>query len=277
MNKPALDFRISRLHPHVAFLVLLTSLLTGLAQSVDAEVPLIRAVPEGSSWTIRILPHRSRSRGPTGSPNEPRIGEDDSVSAAELRRVTNEYANGVRKVVFQHRDGKTETFYLAKNCVFSLHPKSGEPEVMSPEDAFIQGLPYNSSSFEEFHWINKSNFVGERSYRGVLCDVYQQTLYDAPRGMFDLPEGVTLRGDSPASTAPYPEEIARRLKKQVFRTAYINKLTRLPVALEDDVGMRVYDFSVLSTPPQLPEIFSKALHDVLKKRERAAKIYTIPQ
>jgi len=41
--------------------------------------------------------------------------------------------------------------------------------------------------------------------------------------------------------------------------------------------MRVYDFSVLSTPPQLPEIFSKALHDVLKKRERAAKIYTIPQ
>ncbi len=247
------------------------------------QPPLIRGVPDNSAWTVRIrhaseLPaDAGQAIGDYSALDAEGEGALPDVSGGEVRRISNEFGKSLRKMVFFPRSGSASTIYLQGQYVFYQHPDLGTPEIMTQMEAVVSGMPFQPDRFQEFGWIGESNYQGIANYRGRECDMYRQTLFDAPRGMYDLPGGVQLPDEAPLSDTPFPPEIAARMKQVIHRTAFIDRKTKLPVALEDSAGIHLYEFKALETPPVLPQNFANALAERQKRVERAERRYKIPQ
>jgi len=255
------------------------------ATSQDAHAALVQKVPENSAWTVRIIRSGQVPADPAEPiPDEAFEAEDSGRPTGELRRIEHEFSNGLRKITQHFRGGRPRTIFVISQAVFYDHPRTGDSIVSTPQDALIQGLPYLADRFHGFHWIADSNHIGEETFRGTVCDVYRQTLLNAPRGMYDVPQGfdvddgdIGARAASAADTTDLSPEVAAAMEKTILRTAYVDKQSRLPVALEDAAGLHIYEFGELTAPPVLPEKHRRELSEIIKAQQRATNRYRIPQ
>ncbi len=251
------------------------------AVSQNSAMKLIQEVPENSAWTVRIV----RSGKVPDDPDQPIPDEVDeaSVREGELRRESHEYSNGIHKIVQTFHNSDPRTIYITSHAVFHEHPRTGESQISGPQDALMLGLPYSANRFHGFHWISQKNFAGEEIFRGVPCNVYRQTLFDGPRGVFDVPEDFPMDDPGLGTRHGADDEqdldpkILKAMRNTILRTAYVDRKTLLPVALKNTSGLQIYEFHRLTSPLSLPEKHLRKSQELAELHKREMNRYRIPQ
>jgi len=269
----------------------------------------VAKVPENATWTVtwrhrgdlfrenevRRLLAADKRRDPKDIEKE--VAErlpDPATAGIEVVSIANAYSRGVRREVIQTRSGESLENYIAGGRVLFYHPGTGEPLVVPrstsevPSDPtrlgrlseFVLGHSSTPGVFGEFQWVHRRNYVGQRDYAGRLCNVYQESLYDTTLGA-SAPESGYQEDDEgnvvPVQTGQLPEPAVQPMRKTPARTAYIDAATRLPVALENQHGLRLYQFGPpLETPLTIPESFVALARKQQERTERYHKRFSIP-
>lgn len=224
---------------------------------------------------------------------------DPAVTRFDVRRIYNAYSDGVRREVLEDRQGERVENFISQGRLIYNDPRSGEATVLvyvedpdyggSRSDRFGEFLSGHSSRpghFGEFDWIDPQSFAGVATYNGRECYVFTQSLYDVVHGRAapevyeeeeDDFEDARSRAPTSALDRRRMEEAKERMKDRVYRTAFIDRETKLPVGLEDRFTIRLYQFGELDEPISLPDRFVSAIEQQIYESQRLQRRYSVPQ
>lgn len=249
--------------------------------------PPVANAPDGGQWTIHLTtPYdfsRSRQVIPEELQNHPMFAERDQ--GRKMDRVQSAYSSGVRRDLMIYRDGRSHVAYRVEGSILARMPGSNRIIVAAADDFFTVGLSGRPDQFDPFGWVSPRFYLGTAQYGERLCDVYRQYLR--------LDEMQASRfADSPFGTDPdlLPgvgevrklawEELgpAERGTAVIYQTAFIDRETRLPVALEHvKQGRWFYQFSPERTSFELPGEFAAALEELRDSALDLEQKWNIPQ
>lgn len=260
-------------------LLLVSSLLLGqaLAQqtnpSVDAsEKPsktFSNTVPDGSSWQVTVVrPWEKGKYFPesAGSVPPPPSGLENFANTT-LKKIEVSFAGGVRKEVLTYMQGPDLTRYLTSDMVLYENPKTKEPMIDEPGDT-VSAPFWGSNKMEELSWISDRHYIGTAQYLGRTCYVYR---------LFASGKVRNLDEPAPLFEGISRSETANQNGAAVIATAFIDKATMRPVALETAYDIWIYNtgvpFSSFTVPSHLKDAVRQRAEAIAKRKQR----HNIPQ
>lgn len=248
---------MSRFFSIVSALTLSTSLLVAQGSKLvvtpgpPPQSPLISKIPNGSVWKVTY--HYKSDVTPTDKTNVPSSQEMRGVAAngtnaeGKPRWIRYHIANGTLLEESEDTDGKKHIRYIGKDfAVYTFDNRM----IVEPVDAYFGEKTFHPAEFEELSWIKPGTYVGDAVYREIPCMVFQ-----------DLPATSGNKTYSP----------------KAYRTAFVDKRTRLPIEVKDGSVSRTYLFEANQPNMKLPAEVSKAISEHLTAKEKRLRKYRIAQ
>ncbi len=192
------------------------------------------ALPSGSAWTVTIRSPWEMSGKRLVPTAGARPDEQGAPAVAELVKIENTISVGVRREVLHYRDGSNLTRYVVRGFVLYMDPVSGEPLIES-DDYPTTGSVHGVNRLEELAWIADRYYEGEAVFQGRPCHVFRQYAPDW-RVLGKAPEEDTGRPARGLARG----EIKNPVGAKVLATAYLDRETLRPVALETLYGTWIY-------------------------------------
>lgn len=215
--------------------------------------PLISKVPENAVWTV--VPLSSRRDSPEATP-----------PAGGVRFA---YSTGIQRSVAEFNSRSQSPVYLTEDAIISWNPRTKKPRAQSSEDPGSGRRGPRPDHFDDFRWVSAVDYLGDTVFRGVPCRVYRE--YRRPRS------ASTAIPDLEEEVVGIPHSEVKEKTKIPLRTALINRETKLPVAIEDSKGARMYLFEKTGEPFSLPPEYAAALAAYRKTGVNIEKKYHVPQ
>lgn len=155
--------------------------------------------------------------------------------------IQNRYANGILQEETKNTDGTSTWRYIFRGTV--AFPTSTQEIAIESLSHVYEGSRFRPDEFNDFQWIKSDLFIGDAVYQEIPCHVYRESM----------------------SSNSMP------------RTAFINKTTRLPVAIEDSLSKQIYTFQGTKAQVDLPAIVLKAIEKRMAAVKKYYDKYNIPQ
>lgn len=180
----------------------------------------------------------------------------------ELKKLTVIKAGATRQIISSWSDGTTTERWIIPG--FQLVERPGQKDIymytssgLSHSSSSLED--YSGSDFPEFSWLAESNYSRVESFSKTKCWAFQGDAVSSISSKM-LPMLIQLKNSSAVSkgasaTPPKPAPA-------IFKKAWIDIDTKLPVALDD--GTRIQVFTFLPAPAQAPEMparFAKVVKD----------------
>ncbi len=247
--------------------VLLLSVHSGWAQmtSVDPKPsekpakPFSNAISEGSAWMVT-----TKSRSELNAKNGAEEATSPSPSAHLIvKRIDYAYAAELRRETFHYGDGSSFTRYVTPGAVLFEDRIGGDPIIDSPSDS-MTGPTHGTDRLGELKWVSDKFYLGVANYNGRPCYVYRN--YASQEVQPESAEPPDLNQELPEPVATAQSELKDLENSRIEATAFIDKATLRPLALETMYGVQLYDWSPSFQPFGLPAKLAKA------ERERAEAI-----
>lgn len=256
-------------------------------------------VPEASAWSVRIVDmadHRRQQRAlvnstddsaPTETENHPRY-ERYKQMLAKRRVIGMEaaYQDGVRREILHFANGTRVARYLTGRLILHQHPESGE--VILESEFSATGPLWGVGRFNELSWVEDKYYMGITEHRGVECYVFQKFADDHSRPAAPTSTEKAIEAGDEASrleeTAPWElppgsalHELEDTREPRVLATAFINRETMLPVALEVTGETWIYDMDQDYNPFEIPSAIAQELNNDQQALRRLDQRFNIPQ
>lgn len=249
----------------------------GQMTSVDPKpdekpsVPFSNAIPDASAWTVTIK-SQSELKAKKESRGEGEVPRQSPSAHLIVKTIDHAYAAGLRRETFHYGDGSLLTRYVTSSAVLFEDRVSGEPIIDSPSDS-MTGPTYGTNRLGELKWVSDKFYLGVANYNGRPCYVYRN--YESQKAQVELdnPYELNQKLAEPAATAK--SELSDSQSARISATAFIDKATMRPVALETMYGVQLYDWSPSFQPFNLPAKLEKAAKDraeaIAKRKQRYLK------
>jgi len=255
------------------------------------DPPFLAKPPTPSSWSVRFLQdsdldvRKGAEKNATGK-EEYDLLVTESPENQELQKLAP--ANNARIVRIQHlNSGKFQGFELeygggVVQKMFSYggyllfdHPHRDQVLVVTPEDARDLDLDHRADRFQGLEWISREAYRGITRFQGRECNVYELVGHQLPSRQAErilaghAAMGLHLADPEKPEAPPMPS--------RVLATALVDRLTRLPVLLQKDGEIQLFEFHPTGARLELPERYENALHAHLQRIQRREQRYKIPQ
>lgn len=236
--------------------IICVNLVQAQSNNVGRLVRGVAPLPDNIAWTVAVSPANPPPKGEVNLP----VSVDKFPPAGSLLREENIRSKDVRKETKVFTGG-TLIRYVKGPYLLYFDPGSAKVVIeMNDVESFYGGLPL--SRFAELSWVKPELFVKEEDYENIKCDVYQCS--------WPVPN------DDELKELPRPTE-KTQLPSAKIVTAYINAITRLPVALIDPVSIRKYSFSSTEAALSLPDNFREALKKTEEGLQYRKRLYGADQ
>jgi hypothetical protein len=228
--------------------------------------PLLRAAPEYSQWTITYTYSQDRPAKAAGSSGAAPTPLPESMKGLLLRprTVVTTKTGAIMRIVSVNLAGTSVEKWIAHDAQYTKPAGSAvwfaasNSERPDDRNAFLSA-PLPASGFQDLEWINDRNYAGTVQVGNAQCLVF------APGGLDQ--EDFKDPGKQKAKLAGKP------------KVAYIDAITRLPVAMRLPGELRQFQFSdpppsvMLALPPDLLAQIQKYQAGVARLLEPAGRPY----
>lgn len=261
--------------------ILLLSVHSGWAQmtSVDPNPsekppkPFSNVIPNGSAWmvTTKIRSELNKKKDKNGTEE---VTSPSPSAHLIVKRIDYAYAAGRRRETFQYGDGSSFTRYVTPSAVLFEDRISGDPVIDEPSDS-MTGPTSGTDRLGELKWVSDKFYLGVANYNGRPCYVYRNYASQEVQPELDGPPDLNQELPEPVATAK--SELSDLQKARIEATAFIDKATMRPLALETMYGVQLYDWSSGFQPFSLPAELAKAERDRAEAIAKRTQRYLISQ
>jgi len=235
--------------------------------------PFSNVIPSGSAWTVTSMSLAELNAKKDNSGE----GEAARLSASArliVKKIDNAYAAGLRREIFHFADGSSFTRYVTPNAVLFEDRVSGEPIIDEPSDS-MSGPTNGTDRLGELKWVSDKFYVGVANYNGRPCFVYRN--YDSQKVQKEPDGPPDLNPELAEPVATAKSELSNLQTARIKATAFIDKATMRPLALETMYGVQLYDWSTGFQPFSLPAKLAKAERDRAEAIAKRKQRYNIRQ
>jgi hypothetical protein len=250
---------------------ILILILLPIAALAQEDVPLLPSAPfvvnapAYACWSVAYKSKPTRTLPPKPSDGAATMAVESQAKAQtalhELNMVTVTKAGTTRRMVSTWSDGTTSEQWIIPG--FQLWEQPGQEGIhifttSALSHSGVHREDYSKSDFPEFDWLSASNYARVESYNKIKCWCFQDklTLGVSPNS---LPMSQILEENAASSGAKKHETMPT---STIFKRAWIDTETKLPVALDDGMKIQVFTFlPAPNEPPVMPARFSKVVKD----------------
>jgi len=230
------------------------------------EPPLLNRPSAGAQWVITSKPERKESaiekKQKPGGKKRPEASVSQTTTTKVIKGENSVFEETVNK-----NGVRLGIWYVAGSWMSSVNGQKwiGIP----PRPQTFDTPDYSSEDFAGFGWVTQKNFSGMRDFDGSHCMVFDGRVVTlSPAEIESIKSNLSRDftgasvsdGEAAQNSATKPVSNGKRFNIEDYKfdaTAYIDKETRLPVALvyETPTGKvtRTYRFEKHATGAQNPE------------------------
>lgn len=228
-------------------------------------------IPAGSAWTV-TMKSRSELTAKKDKSSTREVATFSPTAHLIVKRIEYAYAAGIRREIFHYGDNSFFTRYVTPNAVLFEDRASGNAIIDSPADS-MSGQTYGTDRLGELKWVSDKFYLGVADYNGRPCYVYRN--YASQIAQTDGSSDLNQERPEPIATAK--GELRDLKNARIEATAFIDKFTMRPVALETMYGTQLYDWSPVFQPYDLPTTLAKAERDRIEALAKRKQRYSISQ
>lgn len=233
-----------------------SSVISGFSQETAVEITPAPAptqafshqIPDPSRWRLSV-------QRPKEADREVFSEEASRVAARQVAEIEVVYGSGLRRETVRYANEREINYYIARGLVVQFDPQTEAVLFDDPADRETRRTS-GLGRWEELSWVTPKYFIGTALYLGRPCDVYRQFSRQLEADEEYTDGGHVLAADE-ASGQP----------AEVFRTAYIDAETAVPVALEKGYETLIYERRYPFEPISLPT----SVIDAVEQRNEAIK------
>ena len=270
---------MNRLYPLICLFVVQSANCFGQLTVVQPVVterptrPFSNVIPVGTAWTVttksRSELNAKKEQNDTGKATPP------SPSAHLIvKKIDYAYAAGLRRETFHYEDRSSFTRYVTPNAVLFEERVSGDPIIDAPSDS-MSGPTHGTDRLGELKWVSDKFYLGVADYNGRPCYVYRN--YASQKAQTESAEPPDLNQELPEAVATAQSELKDLENSRIEATAFIDKATMRPLALETMYGVQLYDWNPGFQPFSLPVNLAQAVRDRDEAIARRKQRYLISQ
>lgn len=228
-------------------------------------------VKDSSAWTVVFKTPREIAAEEASTAEKKATSEVEPAKLRDkgIKRIESSYSSGLRMEVLHYGNGKKLIRYLKKGMVLFEDPETGAPRINEPEFSST-GKVWGVDRMDELRWVENKFYDGVITYRGKVCYVFRTFFSQVETKTDNDTEKSSLQGVA-------RNELHDARKAVIQSTAYIDKQTMLPVALETRHQTLIYEMGQPFTPFTLPASLSEAVRKEQAETARRIQRYNIPQ
>jgi hypothetical protein len=222
------------------------SMKCALAQTealIQPSLRLVNEAPSVAAWTITITP--ASSTNPSDNSNSSNAKGPRLLKEIQVTKI-----NKDRREVYLWSDGQMSERWVYQGFLLLSQPGDSHITVIGLAVLAQLNPELFSSDFPELKCISPANFAGVRNYAQISCFFFDSSRSPSPiKGDNNLTANAT-NASSAIGNSP--------------QQAWIDQKTKLPVAISDATGIKIYTFQAGPSRLVLPADFTQALQNYQK-------------
>lgn len=247
-------------------LLALLNVLTATAQSGNGTIPppkepLLARAPQQAEWTITYRIDRKKTRDhlfnrKKGEENEPLEDETSNSFVVFPKSMTVSKDGNIYREVTHFSNGRKSEKWIVDGLQIKETPGTGRVSRVDLSSASPDFSDYRTSDFSAAQWINKSNYKGVKMLGNRPVYEFSSLPSEQAPNARQIAEDMAAKTDDPANG----QEPAQPVPQQP-NFVYLDTRTQLPVYVEDENGVRLYEYRPLPERLVVPEKFAKAFDE----------------